>query len=498
VKGGAWVKYTPPVLLLKRIGTIFAALSFAFLVLFGGPALAKKKKSTGPTISSPTVAAVVLPFIGQEAGGREVKNAVELELDRVENVQVKKSKLVELDLKKAGKKAFDPKRLAFILKKNKVDLLLRGERGAGPEGTEVVRVTAWGKDGAPRFFYAVGLTAAPDLKAKAIVEALTPSLVAWSSLPPLGEPPVAPARAVVPVEPPPVVALPETPVVAATPAEDPATAAPTRSIDDAERPAPAPERKPGHLFAISAAFDGGTWMYSIEGVPIPTPPETSFINAPFYPGGSVFLDAWPLAGLGVDWLGIDMELGVAGVPFQLDGQISPQQFTAIQTRGGAALKARLRLEGGFGIGLRAGYRYFGATTETQIEAGQNAVFTIVPGFDLHGASIGMELFLPTLLFDRPLEFEVRADGLPATFYSENPDNPGKNSLAFGWSASVAARYDIFSGVFFELRGHSTGLTATFDEQGERQTYFNNVLTPLSGGNVVNLMAGFSSGLGYMF
>jgi len=153
-----------------------------------------------------------------------------------------------------------------------------------------------------------------------------------------------------------------------------------------------------------------------------------------------------------------------------------------------------------GVGARLGYRYWNATAETQRIVGANRVLTVVPGFTMHALTVGPEVYVPLFVLDRRFEVELKIDTMPLTRYEEAPDNPGKNSLAFGYHAELLTRFDLFGGFFVELAGKSTGATINFDGEGDRITVLpeNSELVTLKGGRSLNLVGGFSVGVGFMY
>jgi hypothetical protein len=249
-----------------------------------------------------------------------------------------------------------------------------------------------------------------------------------------------------------------------------------------------------HKIAIAAGLDGGTWFYGLS----PNNASASNINTGFYPGGSLRVDAWPLAYNGIDFFGIDGEIAGAGVPFVTDGA-SPASFTAVQMRAGIFGKLRYTFDSGAAVGVRAGYRYFGASTQPQsyTSGGVSHDVTFVPGYTTHALAVGLEGFVPFTAGGHAMEFEARAEALPLTRYLEHPDMPGATASAWGYSASVGLRYDIVSGFFIEGRGESTGVRATFDSTGTRSTVEGARVIQLDGGHATNLMAGATIALGYM-
>lgn len=563
-------RHVPFVLSAALVAWAVAGALLASL-LVADPASAARRKRRPPRA---LLNIAVLPFEGKGTGGRDAKDALELELELVETVLVVASDRVEAELRKAGRRAFEADTLASILGKRDVDVLIRAERGPGERSPDALLVSAWGADGKPRFFKELALGTEPDVAAASVVGALRPALEGWRDLRPIrlpdpggaeergrlrpedvlvdddlggdpstrdgrrGRDEAAPGRRKAPDEPPPA----EEPVKRARKrspldfnddADDPDDRAETRTrktrrsrfdddgaddergaggdvdengrrrslddLDDLDEGVAMARERAGHVLALSGAFDGGTWYYSFDGGGT----GNATVQAPFYPGGGATLDVWPLSFAGVDWVGVDADVAVSAVPFKIEGDglvVTPSDFVSIQARGGVAAKLRYTFGNGFGVGARGGYRFFGASVEAQtIDAGgQTQNLTVVPGYVLHAASLGVEAFLPLHLGERRFEIEAHADGLPATYYAEAPDNPGATSLGFGWSGSLAARFEIASGFFVEGRGHSTGVTVQYSDEGKRLAFVGNQLKPLQGGNVLNLSAGFAVGVGFMW
>ncbi|MCC7071095.1 MAG: hypothetical protein IT383_07225 [Deltaproteobacteria bacterium] len=279
------------------------------------------------------------------------------------------------------------------------------------------------------------------------------------------------------------------------------------TIDDAGRRIDAEEKvdEPpsgtalAHTMALTAAFDGATWAYSFEGDAV----GSTKLNAVFFPGGSVAVDAWPLRPFGVPWIGLEADGAIAFVPFRInasDVPVTPSALTATHFRLGAMLKGRFVLKNGMGFGARLGYRYYGASIEAQTVSvdGQTENLTVVPGFEFHTAAVGIEAFVPLVILGHRLEIDIKADALPLTYYEEKPDDPGGTSLAYGWYANAGVRYDLIGGFFGELRGQTVGAMADYSNQGGRKIFVGEQLETLAGGDVLNFTLGFSAGVGFMF
>lgn len=535
---------------------LLALLVLSLTVLGAAPAEARKKRAPP---KNDLLDVVVLPF-GALSGSKaaEAKDALELELELVDNTRVAAADMVLGDIEEAGAAAFKPATLAKIMKKRGVEVLVGTPPTLG-SGRSKPLVVAWANDGKPRAFREIAAGASPDQIAATSLSMLKPALAKWSSLSPQQLPTAGSDDDdddddVLADEDPPA-KKPET--KPKKPARDPVEddderttrsidddedAPPkkkpkkerTRVVDDAEDAEPRRRRaaldendvsgldgerrsmlevedeadgrsttvKESHAIALSGTFDGATWFYGFEGNDGVQPDP---VQAPFYPGGSVRFDLWPTENLGIDASG-----SLAAVQFSIrsraDLLITPNKFVSWHTNAGVAFKGRylfhLADEGvlrTIGLAGRVGYRYWGATVEQQVVSGTTENLTVVPGFQFHGLSIGPEIYIPLFLPDRRFEIEVKIDALPLTFYSEQPDNPGGSSLAFGYNAELLMRFDLFGGFFFEAAGKSTGATINFEDEGDRVTVdgANQRLT-LKGGRSLNVSGGFSVGVGFMY
>jgi hypothetical protein len=89
--------------------------------------------------------------------------------------------------------------------------------------------------------------------------------------------------------------------------------------------------------------------------------------------------------------------------------------------------------------------------------------------------------------------------MPVTRYAEAPDNPGASSLAFGYHAEALLRVPVVGGVFVEVAGKSTGATINFEGEGDRVTVNGaGALVPIAGGRSLNVVGGFSVGVGFVY
>lgn len=517
------------------------ALVATLLQLASAPADAAARKKRAADKKPLQVA--VLPFAGKGSGGADASEALELELELVRGVRVVDAADVGAAIKNAGRDVWAKGRLKPILEASGVDVLIRGERGPGVRSLDALLVTVWGRDGKPRVFKELALGRPPEATAAAVVGALKAALADWRALKPIQldeteEP--AGGGGLRPED----VLLDEDVVdskrrtkagfkvgseagdkAGDKEADDAAgkTTARSRSFFDDPDAAAGGEASPAPLDAgpplppgartllLSISFDGGPSVYEFVG-------DGGIGNlknlVPFSPGGGGRLEVLPLAALGVRWLALEGDLVLSRAsfpinpgPYPVNGELvtlSPPEFVSLRVRGGGALKLRYAFPNDLAVGVRLGYRHYGASVEPQVItlAGQRRNVTLVPGFVLHALSTGLELHWPALLADRRLELDVRVDGLPATRYEEAPDNPGTDSVAVGWSAAVMARCEIAGGFFVEISGHSTGIVGSFllnpGTEPDRYTIRGPELVQFKGGDVMNLVAGFTAGLGFMF
>jgi hypothetical protein len=273
-------------------------------------------------------------------------------------------------------------------------------------------------------------------------------------------------------------------------------------VDDASRSGSGPVKET-HLLALSGTFDGAGWRYDFAGNDNVQPAP---VTAGFHPGGAVRADLWPLP-----FVGIDASGAISTVQFKIaDNEnlsVTPNRFVSVHTNAGVSARGRylLRLSDDgvvrvVGVGARMGYRFWNATAETQRIVGANRVLTVVPGFTMHALTVGPEVYVPLFVLDRRFEVELKLDTMPLTRYEEAPDNPGRNSLAFGYHAELLTRFDLFGGFFVELVGKSTGATINFEGEGDRITVLpeNSEFVTLKGGRSLNVVGGFSVGVGFMY
>jgi hypothetical protein len=489
---------------------------------------------------------VVLPFdVLRGKDARAAREALELELELVDNVRVQDNGALKAELDKA-RMPLTATAIKAAMARRSIEVLV-----LTPLGYERPLVAAYGPDGRPRVVQLLPRGATPDQMAATALTALRPALDGWRALPAIELPSTDPAAA---QDPP--ASKSKKPKVDDDDvlADEPDDAPKRRRLDDEDEPAPK-KKKPdpvdtsddddddtaarkrrnalddnedealeggrrrsiddvddnnavtgpiatSHTFAASVTFDGATWSYLFDGN---NNVEPDPVTANFFPGASLRTDVWFN-----EFVGVDAGASFANVNFVINSsptvQVAPARFSSLRVAAGGAVKARAMLHFGedgplrvIGLGGRLGYRYWQGIVETQRVNGTDRILTVVPGFSLHSLAVGPEIYLPLFIGDRRLELELRGEALPLTRYAETPDNPGKNSLAFGYRAEVLARVAIFSNVMLELGGFSTGVTVNFEGEGDRITVESgSTFVPLEGGRALNVTAGFSAGLGLMF
>jgi len=235
-------------------------------------------------------------------------------------------------------------------------------------------------------------------------------------------------------------------------------------VDD-EKPA-GDEPDLSHVVSVAVGAGGASWFYDFAAN---KPIQSNQFLAPIFPAGTLRIDLWP-----IEWVGVDVDAHLQAVRFNVDdpsAPIQPQTFFAYRYGASAAAKGRYILHlgnVGVGAGGRVGYRLLGAFADKQTHADDGDFFTVVPGYMFHTIFVGAELYAAVVFFERRLEFEWRLDGLPLTRYEEYPDNPGAESLAFGWATTANVRMEIFYGAFAELYFFHSGAIVTFDGVGNRR------------------------------
>jgi hypothetical protein len=125
---------------------------------------------------------VVLPFAalsGRKAQA-DAKEALELELELVDNVRVQASEAVEQDLEALGEDAFEARALSGVLKRRGVEVLV-----AVPPGLGRTVVVAFANDGKPRVVKDMPRGAAADQLAVTTMAALKPALSRWAKQKPV-------------------------------------------------------------------------------------------------------------------------------------------------------------------------------------------------------------------------------------------------------------------------------------------------------------------------
>jgi len=509
-------------------------------MVWAGPAEARRRRKSPPKASEP-LDVVVLPFSVLRGGdANAAREALELELELVDNIRVQDSVAINADLD-AARDSFDPATIKAAMARRSIEVLV-----TAPPGFERPLIVVYGADGKPRLLKELPRGAGPDQMAATALAVVKPALGKWTTLKPQKLPPRAgdgvdvgdvvlgdgdddddsvPSRNRDPDDEPRPTKKPKKRTAsldddadgdgddavtkrrsAVDDTEgDPLDGGPRRSlseIEDKGSSAGGPI-KAGHLLAVSGTFDGAAWHYNFEGNDNVQP---GAVGAGFHPGGSIRADLWP-----VDFFGIDASAALSTVQFQINSNanltVAPNRFVSIHANAGVSGRGRylLRLSDDgvvrvIGIGGRIGYRFWQGTVETQRITSSNRILTVVPGFSMHALTVGPELYIPLFMLDRRFEVELKLDTMPVTRYAETPDNPGKNSLAFGYHAELLTRFDLYGGFFVELAGKSTGATINFEGEGDRVTVGGNEtdLVTLKGGRSLNVAAGFSVGVGFMY
>ena len=512
-----------------------AVLSFFILALvWSGTAEAKRRKAVAP--ANEPLDVVVLPFVvlrGNDANA--AREALELELELVDGIRVQDGGAIAADLE-AAKDPLAPAAIKAAMARRSVEVLV-----TAPTGFPRPLIVVFGADGKPRVLKELPRGAGPEQTAATALAVLKPALDAWGTL----KPQKLPARATAGSAANGVDLGPDgdddgddasrrgdatSPAARGTKQpksttaldddDDDAAAArrsaidtndgsldagPRRTLSDVEkqRGGGGGPIKTGHLLAVSGTFDGAGWHYDFKGNDNVQP---GAVGAGFHPGGSIRADVWP-----VEFFGVDASASLSAIQFQINSVenlvVTPKRFTSFHTNAGVSGRGRylLRLSDDgvvrvVGLGVRVGYRFWQGTVETQRITANNRILTVVPGFSVHALTVGAELDLPLFLLNRRVDIELKVDTMPVTRYAEAPDNPGKNSLAFGYHAELLTRVDVLGGFFVELAGKSTGATLNFEGEGDRVTVGGNTgdLLTLQGGRSVNVAAGFSVGVGFMF
>ena len=503
-------------------------------LVWSGTAEAKRRKAAPP--ANEPLDVVVLPFAvlrGNDANA--AREALELELELVDGIRVQDGGAIAADLE-AAKDPLAPAAIKAAMARRSVEVLV-----TAPTGFPRPLIVVFGADGKPRVLKELPRGAGPDQTAATALAVLKPALDSWGTL----KAQKLPARAAAGSATDGVDLGPDgdddgddasrrgdarSPAARGTKQPKSTTAlddddddddaarrsaidtndgsieaGPRRTLTDVEkqRGSGGGPVKAGHLLAVSGTFDGAGWYYDFKGNDNVQP---GAVGAGFHPGGSIRADVWP-----VEFFGVDASASLSAVQFQINSVanlvVAPKRFVSVHTNAGVSGRGRylLRLSDDgvvrvVGLGGRIGYRFWQGTVETQRITASNRILTVVPGFSVHALTVGAELYVPLFLLDRRIDLELKIDTMPVTRYAEAPDNPGKNSLAFGYHAELLTRIDVLGGFFVELAGKSTGATINFEGEGDRVTVGGNTgdLLTLKGGRSVNVAAGFSVGVGFMF
>ena len=144
---------------------------------------------------------------------------------------------------------------------------------------------------------------------------------------------------------------------------------------------------------------------------------------------------------------------------------------------------------GFAAGARLGYRYLRA------DAARQDPFTVVPGYDAHILSPGIEVRLP--FHPQYAVLDLMAEVVPFAVYAETPDEPGRPGTAsvLGWRVDGIFHSTIMFGIFAELRLFYEELYVTYSDTGTR---INAGETKFAEGKVTTGLRGLSIGVGWAY
>lgn len=498
------------------------ALLFLLTLVSTAPE-AHARRRAKPTRDGPYSIAVA-PFDGEGAGGRTISEAMELELELIETVLVKGDRWLRSDLRRAGKAGWEPSALRRIMKKRKVDILVRGRRAG-----DRLEVVVFGNDGQPRFAELFALPKNPDASARKIVEAMQPTLLRWPrgkvvELPSSSRGVLVRERQRKP-EPAPAVSEEELFVdfegddgdddvrgSQREPAEgggawdnDVRTDPDDAAVNEPDRPRSASERAAENRrrLLLDDEKEPDDRRPLLGGDSDRTRPEVTMadvedsdgkrappfhwiavsaggvVNAWYYEfvaakdaeddlsrffttyGGGARVSFWPL-----EYVGLDVMAAVTTFHVQAEGlPVRPTELDVLGISAGASARARYPFKLGsfaFAPGVRAGYRYWGSTVEPQTNTEDDRAFTLIPGWQMHALSVGAELDASFVIDQWRFEAELHAEPLPLVRYEETPDNPAVYSRPLGGSATLLLRIPIYAPVYVEVSGSTTALFVTWE------------------------------------
>lgn len=258
------------------------------------------------------------------------------------------------------------------------------------------------------------------------------------------------------------------------------------------------------MLSVMGGVQGGTWIYDFAGKDTN---QSYGFNRPF-PGGAARVAFWPM-----QYFGVEVDGGFDYLYFEFDqpenGEgITPGQFSIPHVTAGVAARARYILElsssFGIGIGARIGYRFdfVGVEPQTMGTGNNIATVTIVPGYMLNALVIGPEIFVPFKIGSNRMEVQLSTEINPGiSRYEEMPDNPGDNSLAFGGTAHLTAKAEIFAGIFAFVGGYGSIIVTNYELAGDRLSPIaglDGTREKFQGGTVTSINVGGRAGLGWEF
>jgi len=187
--------------------------------------------------------------------------------------------------------------------------------------------------------------------------------------------------------------------------------------------------------------------------------------------------------------------------------VRPSKLDIVGFGGGIGVRGRFpfKLSSDLAIapGARLGYRLWGANVPEQTHVDDARGLTLVPGYVMHAASIGVDVLVTYVLLKRwRVEVEARVDPLPLVFYVESPDNPGGVSRPLGGAGGLYVRIPVWNPVFVEVfgqgiftrtgwEGRGTRISANdYDAEGNR--------VAVEGGEGMNVQAGGGVAVGVSF
>ncbi len=214
-----------------------------------------------------------------------------------------------------------------------------------------------------------------------------------------------------------------------------------------------------HWIAVSAGGSGGAWYYEFAAAKNVEDDMSRVFTA--Y-GGGARVSFWP-----IEYLGVDAAAAVTTFHVKAEGlPVRPAELDVLGISAGASVRARYPFKLGsqmaFAPGVRAGYRYWGSSVEPQVNTEDDRGYTLIPGWQMHALSVGVELYGAYVVDKWRFEGELHAEPLPFVRYEEIPDNPAALARPLGGAATLVLRIPIYAPVYVELSGSTTLLLITWD------------------------------------